>query len=343
MPEKLPRNSKKIEPPAGLAARQSRPPLVRMMKIHEFLSADKYPNCSKMAMELEVSTKTLQRDIDFMRDQLSLPIEYDAVKHGYYYTGSVAQFPMVTVSQGELVALLVAQKAVEQYKGTSFEKPLHAAFEKLVSSMGDDASVSLHELSAAVSFRSQGVPHAQIRVFEELTEAVMNHHVVEFDYSSMKSRKPERRRVQPYHLACIDNQWYLIAYDLVRQSRRTFALPRVEKVKNTRLPFEKSPDFSVAEMLSGSFSAFEAGQTELLRLRFHPSVSRLVTERQWHKSQKLEPSPDGGVELSMKVGLAPDLEAWILGWGGQVEVLQPPSLREKIAAIGREIAAKNQE
>lgn len=341
MPKRAENIAKKNAPITGLAGRSSRPPLVRMIKIHEFLAAGKYPNCSKLANELEVSTKTLQRDIDFMRDQLTLPIEYDAVKHGFYYAESVAQFPMVTVSQGELVALLVAQKAVEQYKGTSFEKPLHAAFEKLVSSMGDQASVSLHELSAAVSFRSQGVPQAQIQVFEDLTEAVMHHHVVEFDYLSMKAAKPERRRVQPYHLACIDNQWYLIAYDLVREGRRTFALPRIQKVKDLRISFEPSPDFSVADMLSGSFSAFEAGKTELLRLQFQPTVARLVTERQWHKSQKVEPQPDGGVILSMRVGLAPDLEAWILGWGGQVEVLEPLALRAKVARIGQEISANN--
>jgi predicted DNA-binding transcriptional regulator YafY len=341
MPKKAAQTENKPPPAIGLAARASRPPLVRMIKIHEFLAAGKYPNCSKLARELEVSTKTLQRDIDFMRDQLSLPIEYDAVRHGFYYAETVGQFPMVTVSQGELVALLVAQKAVEQYKGTSFEKPLHAAFEKLVSSMSDQASVSLHELSAAVSFRSQGVPHAQIQVFEILTDAVMHHHVVEFDYLALKAQKPERRRVEPYHLACIDNQWYLIAHDLKRDGRRTFALPRIEKVKNTRLSFEKSPDFSVAEMLSGSFSAFEAGRTELLRLRFQPAVARLVTERQWHKSQKFDPQLDGGVVLTMQVGMAPDLEAWILGWGGQVEILEPMALREKISAIGREIAAKN--
>lgn len=341
MPKKSAGFLKKETQVTGLAARASRPPLVRMIKIHEFLAAEKYPNCSKLARDLEVSTKTLQRDIDFMRDQLMLPIEYDAVQHGFYYAESVAQFPMVTVSQGELVALLVAQKAVEQYRGTSFEKPLHAAFEKLVSSMDDQTSVSMHELSAAVSFRSQGVPHAQIRVFETLTEAVMHHQVVEFDYLSMKAKRPERRRVEPYHLACIDNQWYLICNDLVREGRRTFALPRIENVKTLRQIFEKSPDFSVADMLSGSFSAFEAGKTETIRLHFQAAVARLVSERQWHKTQKLHAKANGDVELEMKVGLAPDLEAWILGWGGQVEVLEPASLREKIAAIGKEISTKN--
>jgi Predicted transcriptional regulator len=313
-------------------ARAARPPVVRMVRIHDLLAAGKYPNCSTLAREFEVSTKTIQRDIEFMRDQLALPIEYDGPRHGFYYAGTVAQFPMITVSEGELVALLVAQKAVEQYRGTSFEKPLHAAFEKLVASLGDEANVSLHELSEAVSFRSAGVPRSQIEVFELLAEAVMACRTVEFDYLSLRAETRERRRVEPYHLACISNQWYLIGRDLARNGLRTFALTRIENARDLGLPFERPADFSAAKMLADSFSAFEAGKPERVRIRFDAFAARLVAERQWHKSQKLRPLVGGGAELTMKVGVAPDLESWVLGWGGHAEVLEPSSLREKIAA-----------
>ncbi len=310
-----------------------------MVRIHELLSAGKYPNCSKLAVEFEVSTKTIQRDVEFMRDQLALPIEYDQPRHGFHYAHPVAQFPMITVSEGELVALLVAQKAVEQYRGTSFEKPLHAAFEKLVSSLGDQASVSLHELSAAVSFRSAGVPQGQIEVFEVLADAVMSSQTIDFDYLSLRAQKAERRRVEPYHLACISNQWYLLANDLARGDMRTFALTRIASPKNLRISFQRPADFSVSQMLSGSFAAFEAGKTERVRVRFDAFAARLVAERQWHKSQKLRKHADGSAELSMQVGLAPDLESWILGWGGHAEVLEPEALRSKIIEAAESMVA----
>src|SRR6188474_3593709 len=109
----------------------SRPPLERMMRMHERLKAGRYPNCRKLAEELEVSSKTVQRDIDFMRYRLGLPIEYDQLHFGFYYTEPVASFPSIEVSEGEIVALFVAQKALAQYRGTSFEKPLAAAFQKI--------------------------------------------------------------------------------------------------------------------------------------------------------------------------------------------------------------------
>ena len=260
MPKKRPRAREKQTGQSFAGLRATRPPLVRMIRIHDLLSAGRYPNCSLLAQEFEVSTKTVQRDVDFMRDQLVLPIEYDRSRHGFAYTRAVGQFPLITVSEGELVALLVAQKAVEQYRGTSFEKPLQTAFQKLVSSLGDEASVSLHELSEAVSFHSPGVPGAQVKVFELLTEAVMSGELVEFDYFSLRARKPERRRAAPYHLACINNQWYLIAGDQARGELRTFALTRIDAARKLKIPFERPADFSVSKVLSGSFAAFEAAR-----------------------------------------------------------------------------------
>src|SRR4051812_40630886 len=54
------------------------------------------------------------------------------------------------------------------------------------------------------------------------------------------------RRVQPYHLGCIENQWYVFGFDLVRQQIRTFALPRTRKVRDTRTGFRRPADFSIS-------------------------------------------------------------------------------------------------
>jgi len=134
----------------GKKAIQTRPPLARMMRLHESLRSEAYPNCRQLSEELEVSPKTVQRDIDFMRDQLGLPIDYDARKFGFYYTEEVREFPNVQVSEGELVALFVAQKALSQYQGTSFEKPLTAAFRKLTEGLQDEVSVALQDWDKVV-------------------------------------------------------------------------------------------------------------------------------------------------------------------------------------------------
>ena len=108
----------------GRAARQ---PMLRIMQIHELLQGRKYPNCKGLSVDFEVSAKTIQRDIDYMRDQMQLPIDYDSVRRGFLYTKEVKNLPMVALTEGEIVALLVAHRAAEQYRGTPFEKSLRSA------------------------------------------------------------------------------------------------------------------------------------------------------------------------------------------------------------------------
>src|SRR5207247_5752841 len=105
----------------------SRPPWERMMRMHQLIKSGKYPNCSKLAREFEVATRTIKRDIDFMKDRLELPIEYDSRRYGFYYSKPVDQFPGVAVTEAEVFALLVAHKAIAQYHGTAFEKPPKAS------------------------------------------------------------------------------------------------------------------------------------------------------------------------------------------------------------------------
>src|SRR6185369_12170739 len=64
---------------------RSRPPLDRMMRIHQSLQSRALPNATTLARELEVGTKTIHRDLEFMRDRLNLPIVYDGARHGYHY------------------------------------------------------------------------------------------------------------------------------------------------------------------------------------------------------------------------------------------------------------------
>src|SRR5258708_7748272 len=138
------------------SVQRSRPPLARMLKIHDELQRDTLVNCSKLVKDLEVCRKTVVRDIAFMRDQLDLPIEYDGKIQAYRYTHRVNSFPTVHVTEGELLALLVAQRALEQYRGTPFHRQLEVAFAKLSEGLKDRISFSPADELQTVSFKNIG-------------------------------------------------------------------------------------------------------------------------------------------------------------------------------------------
>jgi predicted DNA-binding transcriptional regulator YafY len=78
-------------------------------------------------------------------------------------------------------------------------------------------------------------------------------------------------------------------------------------------------------------------------LRFVSGVASLVRERVWHPSQKVMEGANGAVELQLEVGVSPEVERWILGWGDSVEVIAPAKLRDAVLARARGVlaAAKN--
>ena len=215
---------------------QARTPLQRMLRIHHLLQADTYPNSTLLSEKLECCVRTLRRDIEFMRETLNLPVAYDERRYGFYYTEKVKQFPTVKLTTGELISLCVARQSVEAHRGTPFEAQLRSAFEKITHGMQEEISFRWDELASAFSFRASGceVP-MDLEILAGLSTAVLECEEVTFGYTKLMSRKREQRLVEPLHLACSENAWYLLCYDLHRKTYRTFLLSRMRELKRTEI------------------------------------------------------------------------------------------------------------
>jgi predicted DNA-binding transcriptional regulator YafY len=313
-------------------AQASRPPIERMLRIHEELRRGAFTNCTKLAGSLEVSRKTVVRDIAFMRDRLELPIEFDARINAYRYTHPVSAFPTVQVSEGELLALLVARKALEQYRGTPFHRQLEASFEKLTGGLKDRISFSPADELQSVSFKNVGLGKADIAVFNVLSAATLRQNELEFDYRKPGETEPTRRRIQPYHLAHRENLWYLVGFDTERSALRTFALPRISQPAVFKTQFVRPPDFSPEKFFANALGVLGGERDYRVIIRFHSTVADRIREREWHESQELRDLPDGRLELRLRLGALPEIERWVLTWGADAEVVQPKELRTRLKA-----------
>ena len=166
-----------------------RPAIERMMLIHKALQGGGFPNCSKLAAELEVSSKTISRDIDFMRDRMLLPIEYEASEHGYCYTHEVESLPTIDISEGELLALSIARKALDHYKGTPFEQPLANALNKLSASLPETITANLSELSETISFKQGCLSNLDESTLKRAIKAALEKRVLNFQYKNHEFQK----------------------------------------------------------------------------------------------------------------------------------------------------------
>ncbi len=297
-----------------------------MLRIHRELAADVLPNCAKLSRLLEVSPKTVMRDLAFMRDRLDLPIEYDRQLYAFRYSYPVASFPTVQITAGELFALMIAQKVLEQYQGTPYHRQLTLAFEKLASGLRDRVSFNALPDEPPVSFHNLGIGKADLKTFEALSRAISGSLEVTFDYCKLQEETASRRRVQPYHLSHRENFWYLIGRDMDRDAIRQFAVARLGSVAVSRTKFLRPADFSPEKFYARSFGVFVSEGEFRVRLRFSARVARRIRERDWHETQEIKGLANGGIELTMCLGSLDEVEQWVLSWGPDVKVLEPEAL-----------------
>jgi proteasome accessory factor B len=308
-----------------------------MLKIHQAIQAGKFPNASTLARELEVSTKSIHRDIEFMRDRLELPIEYDGSRFGYRYTEEVNAFPTVQITEGEIFALLVAEKALQQYRGTSFEKPLLSAIRKMEQSLPDTISLNLSAIEQTISFRTRAEQILNLEIFDALAKATAHRKQIEMSYRKVGRRETEQRVVDPYHLANINGEWYLFAYDHARKDIRTFAPVRIQSVKQTGKTFARPEKFSLEKRLRDSFGVHSGEGDHDVVIQFNERVGDLVREKKWHESQKLRELKGGAVEMRLKLSSLVEIERWVLSWGGDAKVLKPQELVDSVRQAAEKI------
>lgn len=313
------------------------------MQIHRALQAGHHPNATRLAGELEVCVKTVHRDIDFMRDRLGLPVEYDAVRNGYRYTEEVGSFPSLQISEGELFALMVAEKALQQYRGTPFEERLVSALRKLERALPDTVSLNLSEWDHAISFRTSAEPIVAAAVMEGLAGAIQERRQLRLLYRKPGAREVEPRVVDPYQLANVNGDWYLFAYDHLRKAIRTFVPARVLEATPTGATFKRPDRFVLERQLRDSFGIFSSDGRFEVRIRFDETVADYIREKRWHPSQRLTDLPDGGLELRLSLGSLVEIQRWVLGWGGHAVALEPPELVEQVRQAAVRILERGQD
>jgi predicted DNA-binding transcriptional regulator YafY len=315
----------------------ARPPLRRLAALDRMIRAGSYPNARTAAAALEVHPRTVHRDLEFLRDSWGAPVEYCPVRHGFYYRDADYALPLLRLSEGELVALFLAERVMQQYRGTPYASDLATAFRKLTDQLPETVTVDLSHLGGDYSVRGPGAGAADARLFRRVARAVREGRRLELVYWTASRDAVGRRVVDPYHLASIAGDWYLVAYCHLREEVRMFAPGRIRSARETGERFERPAGFRIEDYLDGSFRAVRGdGRPRRVRLLFAASAARYVGERQWHPSQRLRFRKDGRLELTLRLGDLEEVTRWVLGYGAACEVLEPPELRERVRAELRE-------
>lgn len=310
-----------------------------VLLIDQKIRSGQGPNCRQLASELEVSRRTILRDIDFLRCDLGAPVEYDPARRGYVYTEPNWDMPSVRISEGELFALMVAEKALEAYAGTPWAKRLRQAFERMLTALPDRIEIAPLELLSRVRFDTEAAAEVDPDILTQVAACVRKNQIMKIRYTPLYLSEPKQYTIDPYVLRRARGAWYLAGRDRSSKHIPLFNLSRIQTAQPTGGTFDyDASGFDPKTYFADSFGVFETSSRFRVVVEFSGLAAQLVSERKWHNSQKLKNLPGKRVRFEVTVSHLDDIRPWLLSWGSEAKVVKPKELVETITAEAAGIA-----
>ena len=300
--------------------------------------------------ELGVSPATLKRDLQYLRDRLNAPIDYDRFSNGYRFRagwrGEAAahELPGVWFNEKELHALLTMHQLLAGRDGADgvLARHLQPLQERLAAMLGGDAQES-RELMRHVKLIGTARRHVPSRHFETVGSALTQRRRLALRYRKRSDRSVSERVVSPQRLVHYRNTWYLDAWCHRSDGLRRFALDAVQDAQVLPERARTVPPAQLEAELDQGYGIFGGGRQRAVQwatLVFDADAAQWVASEEWHPAQRGAWRDDGRYELSLPFGDPTELLMDVLRHAGSVEVLSPAPLRRAFAERLRQAARR---
>lgn len=307
----------------------------RLLELLSLLQARPHWSATELAERLQVTVRTVRRDVTRLRD-LGYPVEAEPGPHGGYQLGAGGALPPLLLGDDEAVAVATGLRAAAQGGFGGFEEAAIAALAKLEQVLPARLRDRVDALNATtVLLRSDLAPTADPDVLLTVAQGCRRLERMRFGYRDYQGRASDRR-VEPYRLVNAGRRWYLVARDLDRDDWRTFRVDRISEPALTGHRFTRATEPDAATMVSEALS---------------------LAPYRWQAEVLLHASPDeAAAEVSPMVGTLEAVEGdptrtllrtganeldWIARYLASLdldyEVCHPPELRTALRALGRKL------
>lgn len=315
---------------------KDRPLWRRLQTIHHQLKEGRHPNASSLAKELKVSTKTVQRDLDYLRDELEAPIEFLRGENGYRYSRPDYVLPFLPVDGKDLFSIGVAAQVMALFGGTPLARDLESCYERLAELMPPAVRLRPEIVRDKIALRSL-TPHRAVReeTWQAVAESMQRGVCLSIRYRHPGEPPGEPRTLRPYAIVLSGRDWLAVAEDAGQI--KTFYLSRMEDARPTDERYAIPKDFDVARFYRNTFGLFVGGEKPFrFRVRFSREVADEIREQRWHPRQTIEELPDGEVVLELPAVSIREARELVLRYGRNARVLAP---QELVADLRRQAEA----
>lgn len=307
----------------------------RIFYLHRLLSDARYPiPRRKLEEKLECSEKTARRALEFLRDRLGAPLEYDQALNGWYYHSdkqAIYQLPGMWLTDKEIHALLSIQQLAGCLDPDLLQGDL-AFFEKRViriieKTTGMTSAGSLADYIYLMPFNRRVRQHSH---FQTIACACLQRRQLKVMYHARSSDAHTEKWLSPQKLIYYRDNWYLAAYCHVDQHLHPYSLDRLGDPELLSEAAEVLGETYLSQWLFSSFGIFAGEVSGIAELSFSTEAARWVEEVIWHPDQVARWDAQGSYVLSVPFNNPTELIGEILRFGERVEVISPVSLREAV-------------
>ncbi|MEJ2730661.1 MAG: transcriptional regulator [Deltaproteobacteria bacterium] len=302
--------------------------------LQRLIASHRGKSAADLARELEYHWRTVYRDLEALQ-LAGFPIFTDRIdgKNLWSVLDSARHNIPIPLSLTELMALYFSRGLMTVLKETVFYESLESFFQKIKATLTAETIQYLERIEQ--SFEVGAKPYKQYGELRDsidrITMATIHRKIMEIDYFTMSRKEETRRKVAPYKIWFFDGAFYLVGKCGLRKDIRIFALDRIKSLKLTDETFEIPDDFKVEDFMQTSFGVFH-GKTQNVKIRFAAEVAGYISEKIWHKTQKIEPQKDGSLIFEVRVAGTDEIKFWLMSWGSKAQVISPAALRDEMIA-----------
>jgi|SRR6218665_1026544 len=318
----------------------------RFYKIELLIRTRECVSFATLLEALEVSPATLKRDLQYLRERMDAPIEYDAAANGYRFgkqwRGQQHELPGVWFSEKELHALLTMHQLLSGLDEDGIlSRHLQPMFDKLSGMLGNDADEA-QEITRRVKLISTARRRVASAFFETVGSAVVRRRRLRIVYRKRggKGGTVSEREVSPQRLVHYRNTWYLDAWCHQSEGLRRFALDAMEAAELLDTRAKPVALAALEAELDQGYGIFAGGRAQQATLVFSAEAAQWVSREEWHPAQRSRWLEDGRWQLEVPYVDATELLMDLLRHAGDVQVLAPAALRSAHAKRLREAAAQ---
>ena len=292
------------------------------------LKREKYPNATSLGKKLGwKNRKTISRLLQIMKEDFGAPIDYDESKKGYYYTDKNCIMINTFVTHKDVAILKIIEKFIKDEFGCTFLNGFNDICSKfLLGEKNEKEDSFLAELESNMAFSPSPKAIINEDVLFKLIDAVYFEEKAIITYRSQKD-EVLTRKVHPYKIIYKNGCWYIIAYCETRNNVQLFAIHNISSIDVIEEDYFEKPENLNIKIGHGIDSLSGKGDYEVV-IKIMPEAAAYVRDRFWHNTQTITENPDKSINISFRLHTLNNVRRWILGFGGNAEVISPPELRD---------------